>query len=118
LDVLAHGSLQLPAAVFTAGAEIEVIPLLSSGRRVRGCDSNRNCSSGAHELDLNHCALDAGEIHTWHSFRSKTKTLMLLGDSPETPGTRVRIVLLHQSSPSPLVFHVNLPLNKKIKSDK
>jgi hypothetical protein len=64
LDVLADGRLQLTTAVFTAGHEIEVISLLNPGWGVRGCDSNRNRFTGAHKLDLNHCTLDAGEIHT------------------------------------------------------
>ena len=116
LDVLTDGRLQLTETVFAAGLEIEVMSPLRSGWRVRGCDSNWNRFTCAYKLDLNHCALDVGE--TCHCLRSKTKTLMLLWNSPETPGTRFCIVLLNQSASFAVVFHINPPEIESRKSGK
>src|SRR5437899_458467 len=87
-------------------------PLLFSCWRVGCCDPNRNRFPIAHELDLNHCSLDAGEIHAWHGLRPKTKTLVLLPDCTETPSASLRVVLLYRSAPYAFVFHINLTIAK------
>ena len=114
MNILADGSLQSSTAVFTAGHEIEMKPLLFSCWRVVCCDPNRNRFSRVRELDLNHCSLDAREIH-WHGFRPKNKTLVLLRDCTETPSASLRVVLLYRSAPSAFVFHINRIIAKSRK---
>src|SRR5439155_24151961 len=87
-------------------------PLLFSRWRVMACHSDWNCFLGAHELDLDHCALNTREIHIRSGLRSKIKTLMLLGDSTQTPSIRLRVVFLNQLASPALVFHSNLSSNE------
>src|SRR5207244_2046928 len=111
-DVLADGSLQLFAAILTAGHEIEVKALLFPCWRIWSCDCSRNGFSSPHELDLNHCALGGGEVHARHSFRSKTKTFVFLWDLLETPSTRLRVIFLFQPASSALVLHITCSATK------
>src|SRR2546425_12939783 len=51
-------------------------------------------------------------IHIRSGLRSKIKTLMLLGDSTQTPSIRLRVVFLNQLASPALVFHSNLSSNE------
>jgi hypothetical protein len=76
LDVLSHCVLQLLATVFAAGYEIELIALLSSGRRIWSCYSHLNCFTSTHELDVYPFALNVRKIHIYWSLRPKPKMLV------------------------------------------